>query len=571
MALTPNKTKIMNGVTVNEKIIPDGTRWTSSSKAKAAGFSAGSLYKKQQKLSGGTGKVQFVTIHNTDDLDNVHDDGEQYTRATYNENMGSVRVHFYVDDVCAWQNLKAGTGLFTSDPIGSAEVSWHSGDGSDADGGNMTSLSIEIIMNDNSAHDAKARDNGARAAAWLLWRHGLTVDRLVTHTYWVSKSAGKTFADRDRQCCNMIRNKKWCPTYIFKSNNTNTALKNWKDFKSLVGKYLYALGGNTDSGQDSSTETKPPAIKAGDLVKIASNATYYSGKSVPSWVKNQNWYVSEVSGNRAVINKNEKGTNTINSPINVKYLTVVGANKPSTPPPVNTGKGFKPRKVAPSATDRYWVHTSKGGLNECIKISSSNGSCLPNCVGYAWGRFYEITGKRPTLSRANAENWYGYTADGYKRSQTPVLGAVICWRKGQAGVSSDGAGHVAIVEEIKSNGDIVTSNSAYNGTRFYMQTITKASGYRLGSAYTFQGFILPPGSNAGSVPQEPSNLPYLVKVTASNLNIRRGAGTNYGVSGSIKNKGIYTIVDEADGKGANRWGKLKSGAGWISLDYTEKV
>ena len=123
------------------------------------------------------------------------------------------------------------------------------------------------------------------------------------------------------------------------------------------------------------------------------------------------------------------------------------------------------------------------------------------CVGYAWGRFYEFTGQRPKLSKSNAENWYGYTADGYQRSQVPVVGAVICWRKGQAGNSADGAGHVAIVEEVKSNGDVVTSNSAYSGTRFYMQTITKASGYSMGSGYTFQGFILPPGSivsNAGN-------------------------------------------------------------------------
>lgn len=156
---------------------------------------------------------------------------------------------------------------------------------------------------------------------------------------------------------------------------------------------------------------------------------------------------------------------------------------------------FKKRTTAPSASDKHWIHTSNGGVNECIEINNS-GSCLPNCVGYAWGRFYEIIGKRPALSRANAENWYGYTSDGYKRSQTPSLGAVICWRKGQAGVASDGAGHVAIVEEVKNNGDIVTSNSAYGGTRFYTQTVTKASGYSIGSAYTFQGFILPPVSFA---------------------------------------------------------------------------
>lgn len=64
---------------------------------------------------------------------------------------------------------------------------------------------------------------------------------------------------------------------------------------------------------------------------------------------------------------------------------------------------------------------------------------------------------------------------------------------------------------------------------------------------------------------------YKVKVTANVLNIRKGAGTNYGVVGSIKDKGIYTIVAETTGKGATKWGKLKSNAGWISLDYVEKV
>lgn len=66
-------------------------------------------------------------------------------------------------------------------------------------------------------------------------------------------------------------------------------------------------------------------------------------------------------------------------------------------------------------------------------------------------------------------------------------------------------------------------------------------------------------------------LPYTVRVTDSNLNIRSGAGTNYSVVGVITDKGSYTITAESEGKGATMWGKLKSGAGWISLDYCEKV
>lgn len=59
---------------------------------------------------------------------------------------------------------------------------------------------------------------------------------------------------------------------------------------------------------------------------------------------------------------------------------------------------------------------------------------------------------------------------------------------------------------------------------------------------------------------------FMVKVTADNLNIRAGAGTNFQVVGAIKDKGTYTIVQVS-----GNWGKLKSGAGWICLDYTKRV
>lgn len=64
---------------------------------------------------------------------------------------------------------------------------------------------------------------------------------------------------------------------------------------------------------------------------------------------------------------------------------------------------------------------------------------------------------------------------------------------------------------------------------------------------------------------------YKVKVTVNALNIRKGPGTNYGAAGTIRDKGTYTIIAESSGKGATKWGKLKSGAGWIALDYTEKI
>ena len=58
---------------------------------------------------------------------------------------------------------------------------------------------------------------------------------------------------------------------------------------------------------------------------------------------------------------------------------------------------------------------------------------------------------------------------------------------------------------------------------------------------------------------------YKVKVTADSLNVRAGAGTNYKVVDTVQKGEVFTIVEEKNG-----WGKLKSGAGWISLEYTKK-
>ena len=65
--------------------------------------------------------------------------------------------------------------------------------------------------------------------------------------------------------------------------------------------------------------------------------------------------------------------------------------------------------------------------------------------------------------------------------------------------------------------------------------------------------------------------PYTVKVTADSLNVRSGPGTGYGTTAKIKKGDVYTIIDESGGAGASKWGKLKSGAGWVSLDYCTKV
>jgi lipoprotein signal peptidase len=82
-------------------------------------------------------------------------------------------------------------------------------------------------------------------------------------------------------------------------------------------------------------------------------------------------------------------------------------------------------------------------------------------------------------------------------------------------------------------------------------------------------------ATSDDVPPTSAFEPYLIRVTAEALNIRRGAGTNYKIVKTTTKDNIYTIVDEAMGEGATKWGLLKSYQnkrnGWISLDYVKKI
>lgn len=165
------------------------------------------------------GDIIGVTIHNTDRITTAAGTtpAEQYTRATVNGNMNSVRVHFYVDDVCAWQNL----------PL--TYTSWHAGqsgktDKNGSEKGNNLTISIECIMNGSGdAKDIKARDNAARLAAWLLDNYG---GELYTHNYWCNIRNGKTGTiDQLNKLNDGYKN---CPVYL---------RKDWDGFKKLVDSY----------------------------------------------------------------------------------------------------------------------------------------------------------------------------------------------------------------------------------------------------------------------------------------------------------------------------------------------
>ena len=168
---------------------------------------------------------------------------------------------------------------------------------------------------------------------------------------------------------------------------------------------------------------------------------------------------------------------------------------------------FKPRLTKPESGNPYYNRIATGGYSGAIMGSPrcEGTDVLANCVGYAAGRFNEIIGKCKYVYfqyPPNAEDFYDTAiAAGLKVGTKPQLGAIICWAKGKTWTSADGAGHVAVVEEIKSDGSIITSESGYGCTNpFWTSHRYRESGnWGQSAAYRFLGFIYQPEQQAERV------------------------------------------------------------------------
>ena len=216
--LTPDRIYTEHGLTISEKLIT---------------ANSGVKHYSNRRLSTQDHKPEYITIHNTDDVNEAAgtNDAEQYARATFNNNMGDVVVHYYIDETACWHILADDT------------VGWHAADGATGPG-NTKSVAIEIIMDGSGdSSDISAKDRGARLAAILLHKYGLGIERLKTHRDWYPK--------------------KYCPAYI---------LPHWDKFVAKVKAYLAEIEAAEKPAQQEPQEKQPLYRVQVGAYKVKANA-----------------------------------------------------------------------------------------------------------------------------------------------------------------------------------------------------------------------------------------------------------------------------------------------------------
>lgn len=183
---------------------------------------------------------------------------------------------------------------------------------------------------------------------------------------------------------------------------------------------------------------------------------------------------------------------------------------------------YTPRTTRPENGDPRWTQKPQGYNAQILGSPTAwSGSVLANCTGYVHGRWMELgnTTSEYNLSNGHAMSYWGH-ADGYERGQEPRLGAVLC-------LGGGGHGHVAIVEEIFDNGDIMVSESNYGRAVFEYVRRYKADGYKRagGTVGGFQGFIYHPNISPPT-PPTPTYTLTVINGTADIYTAEAGTITN---------------------------------------------
>ncbi len=225
--------------------------------------------------------------------------------------------------------------------------------------------------------------------------------------------------------------------------------------------------------------------------------------------------------------------------------------------------------------NKYYIRKVNGGYNGAVagKPTISGANVLCNCVGYANGRFGEIQnlGYIKYQLVCNAENFIeSAKKQGLKISSTPVQGGIMVWQKGSTLGGGDGAGHVAVVEEVYSDGSILTSESGWNAWAFRTVKRNNSNGrWSQTSNYKFRGCIVNPSVKSTVTPVKESKLTVDgIGGTATVKAMQKYFGTTQdgiisGQTASLMKKNCPSLISYKSGKGGSPC--IKNLQRWLSV------
>lgn len=144
------------------------------------------------------------------------------------------------------------------------------------------------------------------------------------------------------------------------------------------------------------------------------------------------------------------------------------------------------------------------------------------------------------------------------------------WKLTQYDVTAENSDVIKYYRVRKGWGDAASQLGAYSVFDNAKVMTDKYPGYKV---YDWNGKQMYPEAMSGDTDgMSNADCPFTVKVSVPDLNIRKGAGTDTAKTGKFTGVGVFTIVQVKSGSGSTLgWGKLKSGAGWISLDYCKRI
>ena len=503
--------------------------------------------------TGSISRIKYIVIHYVGALGGAKENCQYYAGGNRNAS-----AHYFVGfDGEIWQSVE------------DANIAWHCGASSykHAECRNANSIGIELcVRKKNTAHlgaedkDWYFEDATVKAAAkltrYLMDKYGVPASHVIRH-YDVT---GKI-----------------CPNpYVY-----NTTAHTWDEFKKLIS-------GTENAGQTQQNQTGAGLYKVkveiDDLnIRTGAGTNYaktggYTGKGVFTIVEEK-----AGQGSTAGWGRLKSGAGWVSLDYCIKIAgsetgtasagTAGGGDTESTIWEFLTGKGLNAYAVAGLMGNLYAesglaannlqnsYSTKLGMSDEEYTAAVDNGSYtnfVHDSAGYGLAQWTYYSRKQALYDYAKAAG----ASIGNLDMQLAFLwqelqGYKSVMEKLTAATSVRAASDAVLLgyEKPADQSEAVQEKRAEYGQSFYNKYAGKKT------------------EEAEPEPQKPAEtVPYTVKIDISDLNIRTGAGTNYAKTGEYTGKGVFTIVEEKAGQGSTAgWGRLKSGAGWVSLDYCTKL